>query len=95
MHPLIADVARTLCYGSPTGRFERRSDTPPLHPLRDHDSPLYVADISSFHSWCGRVRGSLSRFNRPFGQVAVELAALYVMPAFHASTPIAEATDRT
>src|SRR5262249_51763194 len=102
MHPSIAEVARTLCYGPdnlvdapevrtrvrppwcdafPTAPYERHSDSRPVDALRDHEAPLYVADISSFHSWCGRVRGSLSRFNFYSAHVAVELAALYAMQA--------------
>jgi hypothetical protein len=43
--------------------------------------PVLVVDTSPLHSWCGKLRGSLSRFNFYSAQVAVELAALYAAQA--------------
>lgn len=81
MHPDIAAVAKELIdvgYAD----LENHPDTlkrafPAFASALGTDSALVAVDISAFHPWSGKMRGSLSRFNFLSGQVAVELAALY------------------
>lgn len=86
MHPAIAEVARTLAYGSglrdhpdtvarEAPKLVEALGVEPLEPGKH--CPNVVVDTSSLRPWSGRVRGSMSRFNFYSAQAAVELAALY------------------
>ena len=80
MHPAISSVAREIIPA-----YRDLND----HPSTIHrelpafvtaigtTQPLVVVDTAGFSPWCGKMPGSLSRFNFLSGQVAVEIASLY------------------
>jgi hypothetical protein len=80
MHPAIAAVAKELIAGYrdlwDAPETMTRS-VPPFVSALGTNSPLIIVDIADLNPWCGKMPGTLSRFNFLSGQVAVELAALY------------------
>ncbi len=98
MAPGIADVARKLVYGD---GLQDHPDTatrslPEWVASQFGEEPLVVVDISGYNPWCGKERGTLSRFNLYSGLAAVELAALYAShipePAVRDQPPIGVVT---
>ncbi len=92
MHPAIADVARTLVYKN---RLQDHPETR-LRPVPAElanvlgtDNPLVVIDTTELRPWCGKMPGSLSRFNFYSGQAAVEVAAMFATGVGEPSTSAA------
>jgi superfamily I DNA and/or RNA helicase len=80
MHPAIAAVAKELIesYGHLKDDPETMTRlVPPFVSALGTSSPLVIVDTADLNPWCGKMPGSLSRFNFLSGQVAAELAALY------------------
>jgi hypothetical protein len=80
MHPAISSVARKLI---PAYRdlndhpSTMHRESPAFLTAIGTSQPLVVVDTADFSPWCGKMPGSLSRFNFLSGQVAVEIASLY------------------
>jgi len=80
MHPAISSVARELI---PAYRdlndhpSTMHRESPAFLTAIGTSQPLIVVDTAEFSPWCGKMPGSLSRFNFLSGQVAVEIASLY------------------
>jgi hypothetical protein len=80
MHPAISSVARELI---PAYRdlndhpSTMHRESPAFLAAIGTNQPLVVVDTADFNPWCGKMPGSLSRFNFLSGQVAVEIASLY------------------
>lgn len=77
MHPAIAEVAKNLI--PPYRDLEDAPETIERRPpnVLGTTDPLVIVDIADLNPWCGKMPGSLSRFNFLSGQVAAELATLY------------------
>ena len=80
MHPAIAEVARHLVYRSALedhATTRTRSVPTELVQVLGTNEPLVIVDTADLRTWCGKMPGSLSRFNFYSGQAAVEIAAMY------------------